>query len=168
MKQRNYLHYGCIITALWLLLASCGTESAYYQKQQAIPGAQWNYKFQPAFKIDITDTHARHRFYLLLRHDESYANSNFWFRMKIKAPGAKTFTDGPRIEVELADAKGEWQGRGMGGIWEHKIAIPDSNVPKLDKSGTYEIKLEQIMRDTVLTSVLNVGLIIEKLSQPVK
>jgi gliding motility-associated lipoprotein GldH len=162
MKQRNYLSYCCIVTALWLFLASCGAESAYYQKQHAIPGAKWNYKFQPAFKVDIQDAKVKHRFYLLLRHDESYANSNFWFRMKVKAPGEKTFVDGPRIEVDLADAKGEWLGRGMGGIWEHKIAIPDSKAPKLDKQGTYEIKLEQIMRDTLLPSVLNTGLIIEK------
>lgn len=168
MKQRNYLSYGSIAAALWLFLASCGAESAYYQKQHAIPGAQWDYKFQPAFKVDITDPKAGHRFYLLLRHDESYANSNFWFRLKIKAPGSKTFVDGPRTEVELADAKGEWQGRGMGGIWEHKIAIPDNKVPKLDKPGTYEIKLEQIMRDTSLHSVLNAGLIIEKLKTPAK
>lgn len=161
MKKSTLLSLYSFI-AISLFLSSCGVESSYYQKQEAIPGAQWDYKFQPVFKVDIKDIKAKYRFYLLIRHDEAYPNSNFWFRMNVKAPGEKTFREGARIEKELADVKGEWQGRGMGGIWEHKIPLNQNEVPKFDRPGTYEIKLEQIMRDNPLPSVLNVGLIIEK------
>lgn len=162
MKKRNLLSLFAVAAAL-LILSSCGAKSSYYQKQEAIPGAQWNYKFQPVFKVDISDVKAQYRFYLLIRHDESYPYANFWFRMNVKGPAEKTFKDGTRIQKDLADPKGEWLGRGMGGIWEHKIALSPNEIPRFNKPGTYEIRIEQVMRDNPLPSVLNVGLIIEKL-----
>ncbi len=161
MKKRNLLSLCVVAAALWLL-SSCGAKSSYYQNQEAIPGAKWDYKFQPVFKVDINDIKAQYRFYLLIRHDESYPNANFWFRLNLKGPGDKTFKDGPRIQKDLADPKGEWLGRGMGGIWEHKIPLSAKEIPQFSKPGTYEIRIEQVMRDNPLPSVLNVGLIIEK------
>ncbi|WP_118949890.1 gliding motility lipoprotein GldH [Taibaiella helva] len=150
---------------LLLTAISCGVKSAYYQKQEAIPGAQWEYKFQPVFAVDITDTQALYRFYLLVRHDEGYPNANLWFRLKVKAPGDTTFSEGIRIEKDLADSKGEWLGRGMGGIWEHKLPLLAKEVPRLAKPGRYEFRIEQIMRSNPLPSVLNVGLIVEKIER---
>jgi gliding motility-associated lipoprotein GldH len=145
-----------------LLLASCGVKSPYYQKQHPVPGTQWAYKFQPVFKVEIKDTAARYDFYFLIRHDEAYPNSNIWFKLKIKAPGDTVFKDGPRIEKALADGEGKWLGTGMGGVWEHKIPLSRKEAPAFTKPGVYEIKMEQIMRNNPLPSVLNVGLNIEK------
>src|SRR6218665_983457 len=99
-------------------MASCGLKSSYYQKQVQIPGAKWSSKFQPDFKVEIKDTQSRYNVSLLIRHDESYPNANIWIRMKVKAPGDSVFRDGARIEKQLANAAGVWQGKGMGGIWE--------------------------------------------------
>ncbi|WP_118974438.1 gliding motility lipoprotein GldH [Taibaiella koreensis] len=151
--------------ALLLTAASCGVKSSYYQKQESIPGAKWDYKFQPVFAVDISDTQSLYRFYLLVRHDEGYPNANLWLSLKVKAPGDTTFSEGVRIEKDLADPKGEWLGRGMGGIWEHKIPFNLKETPKLNKPGRYEFKIEQIMRSNPLPSVLNVGLIIEKIER---
>lgn len=157
--------------ALWLPLvmmllvwSACGVKSSYFQKQVPIPGAKWKADFMPSFKLDITDTTAKYGCYLLMRHDESYPNSNLWFRIKTKEPGSKTWTDGPRLEVELADAEGKWLGRGMGGIWEHRIWLDPKMVPKFNHAGTYEIKIEQLMRYNPLPSVMNVGLIVERIT----
>ena len=151
-----------IAVSLLLIAASCGVKSPYYQKQQAIPKTEWSYKYQPTFKIDLTDTASAYQFYFLIRHDESYPNANIWFRMKVKAPGDSTFTEGPRIEKELADAEGKWKAQGMGGIYEHRIPLFTKEAPVFSKPGTYEIKLEQIMRQNPLPSVINVGLRVER------
>lgn len=145
-----------------LFMASCNVKSSYYQKQQAIPGTKWDYKFQPVFKIDITDTAAVYQTYFLMRHDESYPNSNIWFRLKIKGPSDSTFSEGIRIDKELADAEGKWKAQGTGTIYEHKVPLTIKESPTFKKPGTYEIKLEQIMRQNPLPSVLNVGINIEK------
>jgi gliding motility-associated lipoprotein GldH len=137
-------------------------KSPYYQKQVPIPGAAWSYAFQPTFKVQIDDTASRYQLYLLLRHDEAYPNANIWFRIKVKAPGDTTYTDGARIEKTLADPEGKWLARGMSGIWEHKIPLAASEGPDFKQMGMYEIKVEQVMRRNPLPSVLNIGLIVEK------
>lgn len=151
-----------IAISLLSLAASCGVKSSNYQKQVPIPGTEWTYKFQPVFKIDIKDTASAYQLYFLIRHDESYPNANIWFRMKVKPPGDSLFRDGIRIEKELADAEGKWKAQGMGGIYEHKIPLFAKEVPAFKKEGTYEIKIEQIMRQNPLPSVLNIGLRMEK------
>lgn len=142
---------------------SCKIKSPYYQKQVAIPNTAWAYNFQPTFKITISDPAAQYRMYLLIRHDESFPFSNLWIRMKVKTPGDSTFNTGNRIGKDLADPEGKWLGKGLGGIWEHKIPLTIKETPTFNHKGDYEIKIEQIMRMNPLPSVLNVGLAIEKL-----
>lgn len=146
-----------------LSITSCGVKSSFYQKQVPIPGTKWSSKFQPHFKIEIKDVKARYNVSLLMRHDDAYPNANLWFRLKVKAPGDSVFRDGARIEKQLSNAAGEWLGKGMGTIWEERIAIPIREAPQFAKPGMYEIKIEQLMREDPLPSVLNVGLRIEKL-----
>lgn len=152
--------YASLLAAL--LFAACGVKSPYYQKHVAIPDAKWDYQFQPSFKIDIEDTAARYEVTLFIRHDEGYPNANIWFRLNVKSPGDSTFREGQRIEKELADVEGKWKGTGMGGIWEHRILLSPKEAPEFKKAGTYEIRVEQIMRNNPLWSVLNVGLRVEK------
>jgi len=153
------------LMAAVLMLASCGGKTAYYQKQVPVPSAAWSSKFMPEFKLEIKDTTANHYCFLLFRHDEAYPNSNVWIRLKTKGPGEKKFTDGPRLEVPLADASGVWLGRGMGGIWEHKLYLQPEAMPKFNKPGIYEIKIEQLMRTDPLPSVLNVGFMVEEIKK---
>lgn len=151
------------ILCVVLGFASCGVKSSFYQKQVPVPGAKWSSKFQPHFKIEIKDVRARYNVSLLMRHDEAYPNANLWFRLKVKAPGDSVFRDGARIEKQLANAAGEWLGKGMGSIREERIGIPVKEAPQFTKPGIYEIKIEQLMRNDPLPSVLNVGLRIEQL-----
>ncbi len=153
------------LTLCFLLVAaasSCGIKSPYYQKQEGIPKAAWKSSFQPEFSINVTDTVSPYAFYFLMRHDEAYPNANIWIRLNVKGPGDSTFRHMSRAEIGLADAEGKWLGRGMGGIWEHKVALAPAMVPQFKKSGVYHIRIEQIMREDPLPSVLNVGLNIER------
>lgn len=143
-------------------ISSCGVKSSFYQKQVPVPGAEWSSKFQPVFKVEIKDIRAKYKVSLLIRHDESYTNANIWIKLKVKAPGDSVFHDGVRIEKQLANAAGEWQGKGMGTIWEERLDLTAKEMPKFTKPGIYEIKMEQLMRNDPLPSVLNVGLRIEK------
>lgn len=152
-----------LIIFIW---SACGVKSSYFQKQVPVPDAKWKAGFMPEFTLDISDTTKKYDFYLLLRHDESYPNSNLWFRLKVKEPGSKVFIDGPRMEVDLANPAGQWLGRGMGSIWEHKIRLDSKATPQFKHTGTYQIKVEQLMRYNPLPAVLNVGLVVEAYNTP--
>lgn len=152
-----------LMLGLLSLNFSCNMPSPYFQKQYAIPKTQWEYSFKPVFKIEIKDTAAKYRMYLLLRNDEAYPFANIWFRLNEKAPDQSKFNEGIRINKVLADAEGKWLGKGVGGIWEHKIPLTAKETIQFNHAGIYEIQMEQLMRTNPLPSVLNVGLIIEKM-----
>lgn len=156
----QFLLFVCIA----LLGFSCNVPSPYFQKQYAIPKTMWTYDFKPDFKINVADTAAQYRMFLVIRNDEAYPYANIWFRLKVKAPGQKQFDEGERINMVLADAEGKWLGKGMGGIWEHKIPFTPKQTVKFNKPGLYELQMEQVMRMNPLPSVLNVGLIVEKMN----
>jgi len=154
-----------VISLLILAAVSSCTTSPYYQKQDAIPAAKWDYSFQPVYRINIPDSGHKYATYLIIRHDEAYPYANIWVKMMVKAPGDSTFNKGVRIERQLADPLGKWQSNAMaiGGIWEHMMRIGPKEAPLFDKPGTYEIRLEQVMRSNPLPSVLNVGIRVERL-----
>lgn len=128
-----------------------------------MPGASWDYDFQPLFKVDIEDTAAFHQMYFLIRHDDAFPYANLWIRLQVKGPGDSVFVEGPRIEKQLADQQGKWLGKGLGDVWEHRIPLRMQEMPDLKQPGIYEIRVEQIMRSNPLPAVLQVGLQLEKL-----
>lgn len=146
------------------LLSGCHLPDNHtYRKVISIPDAQWYSTYQPQFTIDISDTSATYVNYLLIRHDNAYPYSNLWFRLSLQADGSQKIIHQQRIEVQLAGAGGEWRGKGIGGMWEHKITLPHSATLQFPKVGRYHITMEQIMRDEPLTGVLDVGLEIKSL-----
>jgi gliding motility-associated lipoprotein GldH len=71
------------------------------------------------------------------------------------------------VNVPLAATQGanngQWLGRGMGEIWEHKLRIThEGDTAILHKKGRYVFRFEQNMRINPLPEVLQVGLRIEK------
>lgn len=161
--QHKYITAGLTILTL-SVLASCGKpKETAYQKQVGIPGAKWDYTFQPEFSFEIPDTTAKYKVYLVLRHDAAFPNSNIWVRLKTKAPQQKQYDAGNRIEAGLAAPDGQWLGSNIGSIYEHKILLKAGrDYPKFTQTGTYTLKLEQIMRENPLPSVINIGLRVER------
>lgn len=153
--------YILVLSLIVITLGSC-VPSPQYQKEYAIPQNEWKYDFRPTFKFDITDTNARYNLYFLIRHTETYPNSNIWIWVYTKKPGDSTF-EKTRLEIPLAEPSGKWMGRGMGTIWEQRLPISnDGDTVMLRKKGTWEIRFEQNMRVNPLPEVLQVGLRVEK------
>jgi len=144
-----------------LLMASC-MPSPYYQKNQSIPQNTWSYDHQPSFRVAISDTTVYYTMYFLIRHTDAYPYANLWLRIYSQQPGDTT-EDTTRIEVTLAAPSGQWLGRGMGTIWEHRAIISGQRDRKLfARPGTYTFRFEQDMRINPLPEVLQVGLRVEK------
>lgn len=155
LKQRVF------IFAAVLLLSGC-MESPVFQQQIAVPKNAWAYDFKPTFRFDIDDTVSDYKVYFLIRHTEAYPFSNIWLQLYNKQPGDSTFLKS-RVEVPLAQNTGQWIGRGMGEIWEHRMPLTRDDAPmRFKKAGRYEIRFEQNMRSNPLPEVLQVGLRVEK------
>lgn len=158
--------YRIFIPVVSLLLLGGCLKSPYYQKEYSIHNNKWSYNNEPSFKFEITDTTAFYNLFFLIRHTEAYPYSNIWLMIQTKAPGDTAFTKA-RIEVPLAEPSGKWLGRGMGEIWEQRMPISNiGDSVMLRKKGTWEIKFGHNMRIDPLPDVLQVGLRIEKQTNP--
>jgi gliding motility-associated lipoprotein GldH len=95
----------------------------------------------------------------VLRHADAYRYNNLWVNIHTKAPGDST-AQVQALDLQLATNDRGWLGVGMDDIYEHRVRI--SQAPVQLKAGTYQFKLEQIMRDDPLEHILNVGIRVEK------
>jgi|GEM_PF-36125 len=150
-----------LVLSCFFLLASC-MPSPYYQKNHTIPQNAWSYDYKPAFRVEVSDTTVYYTMYFIIRHTEAYPYANIWLRIRSMQPGDTTGTTS-RIEVPLAAPSGQWLGRGMGAVWEHRMIITGQQDSLLfRKAGTYTFSIEQDMRVNPLPEVLQVGLRVEK------
>jgi gliding motility-associated lipoprotein GldH len=68
-----------------------------------------------------------------------------------------------QYELPLATKEKGWLGSGMDDLYEHRVALTPMNQSFFfKKAGKYTFALEHIMREEPLTSVMNVGLRVEK------
>ena len=155
---RNFL---LILLACGLLSGCISFPAPYFQKQEPIPKNAWNYNFRPLFKFNITDTTIRYQPYFIIQHTQAYPYCNLWMWLYIKTPGDSIIKK-ERVNVTLAGPTGKWLGRGLGAVYEERVALNLGDSVKFNRSGTYEIALEQNMRVNPLPEVLHVGFRVEK------
>lgn len=156
-----------------VFLSAC-QPSPQYQKHVTIPAKGWNAAHEPEFKVTVTDTNADYQLFFLIRHTNAYPFSNIWLKFKTKMPGDSVFQD-QRFEVTLASPTavlpdgslgGGWLGRGMGEIWEQRMALNSIQQPvHFTKAGEYIFRLSQDMRVDPLPEIIQVGLRMEKLGE---
>lgn len=154
------------IVAALMFVASWMTgcrPSPQYQDHYNVPGHAWSSDYKPEFNFDIDDTAAAYQLILLIRHTDAYPFSNIWMNVDSRGPLDSSFKK-LRVEVPLAAQSGQWLGRGMGEIWEQRVAINSLQMPAFfPHKGRYTIRLTQDMRRDPLPEVLTIGLRLEKL-----
>ncbi|MBC7554068.1 MAG: gliding motility lipoprotein GldH [Taibaiella sp.] len=133
----------------------------YYQKQEPIPKNAWNYNFRPLFKFEITDSASRYQPYFIVQHTQAYPYNNLWMWIYIKTPGDSIIKK-ERVNITLAAPNGQWLGRGLGAIYEERVAVDLGDSVRFNRNGLYEIALEQNMRVNPLPEVLHIGFRLEK------
>jgi gliding motility-associated lipoprotein GldH len=165
MIQKGQASFVTILLLCIALLSGC-LESPYYQKQAGIPQNLWNYKYMPSFEFEVTDTTCLYDVYFLVRHTNAYPFSNIWMNIHTQQPGDTTSSK-QRVNVLLAASSGinsgQWLGRGMGEIYEHKMRIThEGDSAILSRKGKYIFRFEQNMRINPLPEILQVGLRVER------
>ncbi|MBA2249925.1 MAG: gliding motility lipoprotein GldH [Chitinophagaceae bacterium] len=130
-----------------------------FEKTVAIPNQTWYNTYKPSFTFAITDTTSLYNIFLVLRHTDSYKYNNIWLNISSDVAGDSIHFQNLNIALG-SDATG-WEGNGMDDIFD--IRKPITNGPvAFKKTGKYTFAISQIMRENPLTSILNVGILVEK------
>lgn len=132
-----------------------------YEKNEPIKHHQWDKKDVKTYKFNINDTTSRYLMFLSLRHTDAYKYNNIWVDVETIKPDGKITKQ--KVELPLAESGGQWTGKGMNEIYEHKIRLSGNTTTRFDQLGSYTIKLHQIMRQNPLKEILSIGIRLERI-----
>jgi len=146
-----------LLIAVVVTVSSCNQKDVYFS-YQTVSASGWNKDSLLTFNIGISDKTQPYNMYINVRHHGNYPYQNLWLFLENKDVKGKVTKD--TIECYLADEFGKWLGSGAGALKEmpvlyrQQVFFPDS--------GTYQIKVGQGMRDSILTGINDIGIRVEK------
>ncbi len=132
-----------------------------FERNISIKNHSWKTADEKSFTFDINDTTSQYLMFAMVRHTDGYHFSNIWIDLETITPTQKVTRQ--KVELPLAETSGQWTGKGMDEIYEHKISLNGNSVVKFDQAGKYTIKLKQIMRENPLQEIMSIGIRLERI-----
>lgn len=157
VRKRNKSKSGLILLFAAALLLSCGNE-ILVDANTEFEMESWNVKQSFSTKFDVNDTVNDYNFFITLRNTDEYPYQNLFVFLNTEFPNGKHKID--TINCPLASPQGKWLGKGFAGIYDNRVLYMAKK--RFPLSGSYSIKIDQAMRDTLLPGILDVGVRIEK------
>lgn len=157
MLKINHLPFCVALVLLSVLLISCG-RAPLFDNTVAIKKGLWKSEDNALFEVNVKDTTAIYKFYVSIRHTESYRFSNLYMFMNTRFPNGNITRD--TLECILAGPDGKWIGKGFGELKDNQILL--NSALRFPLKGKYTFELEQGMRVKELNDITDVGIRIEK------
>lgn len=146
-----------LLVSVILGLASCRPTSVF-DDNKSIPGDVWKSDDIIRLDVQINDTINIHKFYLNLRHKTTYRYANLFLFINTTYPDGTEARD--TVECILADPSGKWLGKGISNIRDYQVLLRRGL--RFPQDGNYVFELEQAMRETELSGIMDIGLRIVK------
>jgi len=146
-----------VLLSVAFVLFSCD-RFRIYEKNNEIIGNAWKSSDIMTYNVDITDTGKPYNLYINIRNSGMYSYSNLYLFIKTRFPDSTYFLD--TVECVLADETGKWLGKGTGNVIFNRI--PYKMNFRFPQKGNYAFYIEQGMRVTELSDIMDVGLRIEE------
>ncbi|MFV0365933.1 MAG: gliding motility lipoprotein GldH [Mangrovibacterium sp.] len=150
---KHLLFLLCVLGAC----VSCNM-NAKYEHFHTIAQKGWDKDSTLTFPVHFNGDQQGYDLKLHIRHKKDYEFSNIWLFVNIESPQGEQLID--TVEFTLAEPSGRWLGSGLGDLfynelpYKQNVAFPDS--------GTYNIRIQQAMRDELLNGIDAIGVSIEK------
>lgn len=148
-----------IFTCLTVLILFVGcTEIELYERQVNVPGANWKQLEKMVFEIEVPDSSKDYYLMASIRHTGAYPYRNIWVRLGLQLPlsDSMSYQD---FDIPLAGNE-SWLGVGMNDVYDRRVRLFQKPV-RFPAKGKAVFTLEHIMRDEVLTGILQAGIRIE-------
>jgi gliding motility-associated lipoprotein GldH len=153
--------YRLIVLSVSLLcLISCDP-ARVYETNKDFEDTNWLAWDTAAFSFTITDTAANYNVWLNLRNSIDFETARIFLNFQLldssAAPIRKRLIEQTLFDKKTGQPFGD---SGLGDIYSHQFLI-ESNM-SFPSSGTFQVKLNQMMRSDTLQEVLSVGIRVEK------
>ncbi|HEY4937227.1 MAG TPA: gliding motility lipoprotein GldH [Puia sp.] len=148
-----------LFLAAFTVVSACNWTTGVFEKNLEFNDHEWPSSLKPDISFDITDTVSLYNIYIVLRHTDAYHFNNIYVRATVKEPGDARGRTGD-YDLQLATNSKGWIGTAMDDIYDARLLIQPKT--RFMKTGTYHIRLEQLMREDPLKNVLSAGLRVER------
>lgn len=142
------------LITLSLFVASC-SDNAMYDEFVKIPENGWSSDSSVVFNVVAKDTTQNYAVYIRLRHNTDYPYQNIYLFRSVTIGEESIYSD--KINYRVAEPNGKWLGDGFGALKTVDAPFSKSSL-KFTRRGTYQFKISQGMRDTLLEGVEEIGL----------
>jgi len=150
------LSFFCVF-CLSLFLVSCD-KNVIYQESFSVPTGVWEADAPVHFAFYVQDTVSGHDLMFNLRNDNTYPYRNLYLFVSAELPNGRITVD--TLECLLADDRGQWFGKGLGNRYDNRFRYKMNT--RFPVSGNYHLSVFQAMRDSNLSGITDVGLVIRK------
>jgi gliding motility-associated lipoprotein GldH len=151
-RALNYFLFSAL--AAMLLVSACTDPKAVIDQNTPVVNQNWSYLNKFSYDVKIDDASKTYNLYLNLRVTSDYKYSNLFVLINQTGPDKKAAVT--RYEFKLANADGEWLGKGSGNLYAYQL--PFKTNYKFPTAGIYHFYIEQNMRDNPLREVSDVGM----------
>jgi len=141
---------------LFLFLVSCSHNEIFFE-YHSFKQEGWDRKDAAVFHINIDNTTDLFDVLLEIRNNNDYPFRNIWLFVDSQPPGGNVRTD--TISVDLADAYGKWNGKG---ISLYSLTVSYETAIRFPQEGTYTYSIRQGMSENPLKGISDIGLKISK------
>ncbi len=129
----------------------------FFEQKLALPNHFWTYKDTLNFDFAIQDTTRIYNLYLDIEHGTDYPMQNLYVMTHTRFPGGQRPQQ--RINIDLADNAGKWQGEGTGSTRRIRVNLQQGAF--FNVAGNYTLTLEQFMRVDSLKDIRSVTFVVE-------
>lgn len=147
------------VLAAALALTACDPKQVY-EKNVDFDDYTWSVREKPAFAFAITDTAQRYDVYFNVRNASAYGYYNLYLKHTLTDPTGKQVSQLLHQMLLMDPQTGEPRGSGTGDIYDHQFLALRNQ--KFKQMGTYQIVLEQYMRQDQLPGLMAVGVRVAK------
>ena len=156
---------GSQTTSLSIIIALCSTlflgscdGRMVYENIADVPDKEWKANAPVNFAIPVDDTISLQNILITVQNATNYKYSNLFLFVTTTSPSGATVCD--TLEVQLADDKGRWYGKGFSRYYD--LRVPYKHLIKFPLKGDYTISIAQGMREESLEGIVKVGVRVEQ------
>lgn len=145
-----------LLLPLLFALAGC-TPNDTIDVNIAVPDNSWMYAKSLKTRLVIADSTQAYHLSFKVRNTADYRYSNLYVVMRLKGNG---LTKTVRYQFKITKPDGQWIGKGSGDLYINTFTLLSNY--RFAKAGTYELEIEQNMRDNPLIGISDIGVILAK------
>ena len=158
MKRLTKLSIFIACCCIIIILSACQSNTFHHQ-YQPVANTGWLKNDTLIYKIKKHLPPGEYNLQIGVRHMATYTYRDIWLEISSDSPN---HTNKDTLHLMLSDSKGNWYGKGIGGLIQYSIKLPKGFVIK-DSCCLPTFYITHLMKDSLLKDINDIGIQINEI-----